>query len=185
MPAPPGRPANRCPSSRARPACPSQPAGNWRRPAQRVHRRKEPASQPSPPLSLRRCSPASSSFVLAPLRALQLDPGSAPTRPPTKRTGKRDQQHSGLRYAETVLTRPAVSQMPIRCGFGVPGGGCRGGDPTPGNMSGASRGQRARRMLIRNCGSRPEHDPGALPGKRLHAVDQARAVLGVCSIRSE
>src|SRR5581483_4335828 len=55
--------------------------------------------EPSSPLSLRRSSPASSSFVLAPLRALQLDPGSGPTRPADKRTTSRSTP-SGLGYAE-------------------------------------------------------------------------------------
>ena len=78
MPARHRNPANRCPSSRARPACPSLPAGNWRRPAPRVRTtRKVTTHEPTPSLSLRPSSPASRSFVLAPLRALQLDPGSS------------------------------------------------------------------------------------------------------------
>ena len=78
MPARQRNPANRCPSSRARPACPSLPAGNWRRPAPRVRTtRKVTTHEPTSFLSLRPSSPASRSFVLAPLRALQLDPGSS------------------------------------------------------------------------------------------------------------
>src|SRR5687767_146057 len=76
---------------------------------------KGPPPEPSPSLTLRRSSPASRSFVLAPLRALHLDPGSG-RRARRPRGRPQHQQHSGLRYAETVLTQPAVSDMP----FGAP-----------------------------------------------------------------
>src|SRR5437016_6331955 len=55
---------------------------------------KGPPPEPSSSLTLRRSSPASRSFVLAPLRALHLDPGSGrralrPRGPPTTPTAQR------------------------------------------------------------------------------------------------
>src|SRR5437660_11933380 len=47
---------------------------------------KGPSPEPSSCLSLRRSSPASRSFVLAPLRALHLDPGSGRRALLTKKT---------------------------------------------------------------------------------------------------
>lgn len=75
--------------------------GNWRRPAQRVPPTKGPSSDPSSSLSLRRSSPASRSFVLAPLRALHLDPGSA----------RRAQPPRGRPLARP---RPTAQRPPLR-----------------------------------------------------------------------
>jgi hypothetical protein len=111
----PGEDMSKQPSSGL--ACPPQPMGTWRRPAQRVPPTERASTEPSSSLTLRRSSPTSRSFVLAPLRALHLDPGSGPTRPPTKRTAHQlnhHQPHSGHCYAKTVLTQPAVSDMPVR-----------------------------------------------------------------------
>jgi hypothetical protein len=64
-------------------------------------------------LSMRHSSPASSSFVLATLRALQLDPDSSLARVRTQERWPANTTNNGLRYAETVLTKPDSSGMPF------------------------------------------------------------------------
>jgi hypothetical protein len=50
-------------------------------------------------------------------------PVDAPSHQEDDRQHGYDQHHSGLRYAETVLTEPAVSDMPISYDFRSPSDG--------------------------------------------------------------